>query len=106
MDKPENDGPVRLPDNQPNEPRPSETIVISQATIYYFVIAVMFFVAGFAVAWILFTTTTTSTIGAIKSDMVSAVQPAVGTAVANMPAGAAQQVQAPPTAVPHQNVSA
>src|SRR5215212_4937362 len=103
MDKPENNAPVRLPENQPNEPRPGETIVISQVTIYYFVIAVMFFVAGFAVAWILFSTTTGSTIAAIKGDVVNAAQQAVATAVAGMPREVAVQPTATP--VPRQNIS-
>ena len=105
MNKPENNAPVRLPESQPNEPRPGETIVISQVTIYYFVIAVMFFVAGFAVAWILFSTTTGSTIAAIKGDVVNAAQQAVATAVAGMPRQVAVAAQPSATPVPRQTVS-
>ena len=36
-----------------DDPRPGDVIVISQTTVYYFVIAVLFFIAGFAVAHVL-----------------------------------------------------
>lgn len=49
--------PIRLPD----EPRESDAIVIRQQTIYYFLVGVVFFAAGFIVAWVTFTTTTAGT---------------------------------------------
>jgi protein-disulfide isomerase len=98
--------PIHLPEKQPDEPRPGDVIVISQATIYYFVIAVLFFVAGFAVAWITFSTTTNNAINSIKAEVISAAsgaaQEAVATAVASIPR---DSVAAVPTPIPRQNVS-
>jgi protein-disulfide isomerase len=102
-DKPET--PIQLPEKPADEARPSDSIVISQATIYYFVIAILFFVAGFGVAWILFSTTTGSTVASIKADVVNAAQSAVASAVANMPAGNAVAAAATETPIPPQNVS-
>src|SRR4051812_21368705 len=98
MDNPEN--PIQLPEKTPDVARPSDSIVISQATIYYFVIAILFFVAGFGVAWILFSSTTGSTVASIRADVVSAAKDAVSSAIANMPAGNSVAAAATETPVP------
>src|SRR5437763_1165343 len=94
---------IELPEKQVTEPRPGESIVISQATVYYFVIAILFFAAGFVVSWILFTTATDSKVSQIRSEISSVVQSEMGTAIANMPAGGNAVAEAP-TAVPRQVV--
>jgi protein-disulfide isomerase len=112
MDKPENTvpEPIKLPEGRSDEPRPGEVIVISQATVYYFVLALLFFIAGFAVAWITFSTTTNSVINSLRAEVVNAASDAansaVGTAVAGLPANSG--VSAPPvtpTPVPKQNIA-
>ncbi len=112
MDKPEetSNTPIQLPDQPAPDARPNDSIVISQATVYYFVIAILFFLAGFAVAWITFSTTTNATLNSVKSDMMSAAssaaQQAVSTVVAGLGAGqGGNAVAAQPTPIPRQNVS-
>jgi protein-disulfide isomerase len=90
---------MRLPKKPTNEPRPGDVIVISQTTVYYFAIAVLFFIAGFAVAWIVFSTTTLSAVNNIKADVISAVN----SAMSNIQPGAV--AQATETPVPRQNVT-
>ncbi len=110
MDKPEAtpDTPIQLPDQPASDAKPNDTIVISQATVYYFVIAILFFLAGFAVAWITFSATTTATLNSVKSDMMSAASSAAREAVATAVTGLsvnAVAAQPTPTPVPHQDVS-
>src|SRR5260221_113503 len=90
--------PVRLPDAKPVQDRPNDVIVISQSTIYYFVIAILFFVAGFVVAWVTFTARAED----IKSIAVSAAREAVQSALAN---GGSGQAAAAPTEIPRQEVT-
>ncbi|MCC7452086.1 MAG: DsbA family protein [Anaerolineae bacterium] len=108
--QPSPEKPIRLPEKPRAESRPDETIVISQATIYYFAIAVLFFIAGFAVAWIVLTTTTNNVFNSMKNELASAAgsaaREAVSSAIANLPqdsGAAAAPVQ--PTPIPRQNVS-
>jgi protein-disulfide isomerase len=114
MDKPDNKpdsaspAPIRLPAERSDEPRPGDVIVISQATVYYFVIAVLFFIAGFAVAWITFSTTTDSKFANLRDQVITAASNAAGESVATAMAGfsgAAVAAQPTPTPVPRQNVS-
>src|SRR5258708_34571902 len=89
-----------LPEKPPRERRhkteahPGE-IVISQTTLYYFVIAGLFFVAGFAAAWVMFTARADD----IKNVAVSAARDAVKSAIADANGGQGS-VAAAPTAVP------
>lgn len=110
MDQPQNtaEKPIRLPDASRGETRSDESIVISQTTIYYFAIAVLFFIAGFVVAWITYSTTTNNLLTNMKSEMISAAGSAAREAVAEAiagGAGGAARAQATPTAIPRQNVS-
>jgi protein-disulfide isomerase len=115
MDKPEvkpenaSPAPIRLPDERSDEPKPGDVIVISQTTVYYFVIAVLFFIAGFAVAWITFSTTTDSKFANLRDQVItaasSAARESVATALAGVAAGSAVAIQPTPTPVPRQNVS-
>ena len=104
MDKPENTSPepVRLPNKPTNDPRPGDVIVINQTTVYYFVIAVLFFIAGFAVAWIVFSTTTNNAVSNMRADIINAVSSAVSSAMAS---GGGAVAQATETPVPRQNVT-
>ncbi len=105
MDKPTNTAPdpVHLPGKPASEPRPGDVIVINQTTVYYFVIALLFFIAGFAVAWIVFSTTTNYAVSNMKADVISAVNSAVSSAMANAQPGAI--AQATETPVPRQSVT-
>ena len=47
--------PIRLP--QPDDPIQEGTVAVSQASIYYFLVGAIFFIAGFIVAWVVFSTT-------------------------------------------------
>jgi protein-disulfide isomerase len=47
--------PIRLP--QPDTPIQEDTVAVSQASIYYFLVGAIFFIAGFIVAWVVFSTT-------------------------------------------------
>ena len=114
MDKPEvkpdnvSPAPIRLPDERSDDPKPGDVIVISQTTVYYLVIAVLFFVAGFAVAWITFSTTIDSKFANLRDQVVAAASGAASDSVATAMAGigaAAVAVQPTPTPVPRQNVS-
>ncbi len=86
---------LRLPD--PVSPTPENTIVINRTTFYYAITAMLFFIAGYIVAWAVISTTSAN------NDVIrAAVSEAMGTAIAGIPVGsngnaAAQQVQAQPT---------
>ncbi len=107
--QPSPEKPIRLPETPRAESRPDETIVISQTTIYYFAIAVLFFIAGFAVAWIVLTTTTNNVFNNMKNDIAnaagSAAREAVSSAIAGLPQGSGAAAPVQPTAVPRQNIS-
>jgi protein-disulfide isomerase len=105
MDKPTNASPepIRLPEKPADEPRPGDVIVISQTTVYYFVIAGLFFIAGFVVAWVVFSTNTNFVLSNIKAELGTTVNSAVSAAMANIQPGVA--VQPTETPVPRQNVT-
>jgi protein-disulfide isomerase len=103
MNKPDNTSPepINLPQKPSDEPRPGDVIVISQATVYYFVIALLFFIAGFVVAWIVFSTNTNFVLSNIRADISNTVSSAVSSALANAPGIAMQPTETP---VPRQDV--
>ncbi len=49
--------PIKLPDAPTPEATSPETITLSQNTLYFFAVGVIFFIAGFIVAWVTFSTT-------------------------------------------------
>jgi len=103
MDNPNAALPEKLPEKTPRERRReveahSGEIVISQTTLYYFVIAVLFFIAGFAVAWVTFNARADD----IKNAAVSAARDAVKSAIADANSGVGSA--AAPTAVPKQDI--
>jgi protein-disulfide isomerase len=70
---------VISPEPEPSaESHPGDVIVISQSTVYYFLTGLLFFIAGFAVAWVTFATRNED----IKNAASSAAQQAVQTAIA------------------------
>lgn len=77
----------------------SDVIVIPQQTVYYVLVAVVFFTAGFLMAWITFSARADD----VKTAASNAASIAVRTAIADA-VGAQGQAQVPPTAVPRQNV--
>ena len=94
-----------LPEKSPRERRQEAEahrgeIVISQTTVYYFVIAVLFFVAGFAVAWVTFSARADD----IKNVAVSAARDAVKAAIADASNGVGNTAAAAPTTVPKQDI--
>lgn len=106
--------PIRLPDAPQTEPRREDVVTISQSTIYYFAIAVVFFAAGFLIAWITFSTTNSATNAQdLRSAAASGAREAVQTEVAGLQAttvaltsqliraqgAAVQPTAAPPTPV-------
>ncbi|MEP7289469.1 MAG: DsbA family protein [Chloroflexota bacterium] len=93
---------IRLPEKPIHEDRPGDVVVISQATLYYGLTAILFFVAGFAIAWVVFATRADD----IKAVASSAAREAVSTAIAGMAVsgnGAVQQVQ--PTPIGRQTIN-
>jgi protein-disulfide isomerase len=91
--------PIRLPDAPKDEPR-SNDVVISVQTFYYLVIAVIFFVAGFAVAWVAFNTTTANLTREVRAAAGQASREAVGTAIAEVVQSGGGAAAAQPTAIP------
>ncbi|HVO42393.1 MAG TPA: DsbA family protein [Aggregatilineales bacterium] len=96
-----NQEPIRLEtgSGDSSEP-PPEMLVISQSTIYYFLTAVMFFVAGLIVGWVGSSTAMTGTVNETHN-MVSTVS-ALVTSIPR--GGAAVAVQPTQTPVPRQKV--
>jgi protein-disulfide isomerase len=90
--------PIRLPE-APSESTPGDVIVINQQVIYYAIVAVMFFAAGFLIAWIVFS----SRADDVRSAASNAAREAVRTAIAEVASGAAAQ-NATPTPIPRQDV--
>src|SRR6266508_2757793 len=105
MNKPDNTSPesIQLPKKPSEEPQPGDVIVISQATVYYFVIALLFFIAGFVVAWIVFSTNTNFVLSNLKADISNTVSSAVTSALANGSGRLAMQPTETP--VPRQKVT-
>jgi protein-disulfide isomerase len=75
-----------------------EVITISQSTIYYFLTGLLFFVAGFGVAWVTFT----SRADDVKVAASGAAQQAVQTAIAGLSLGVDNQPT--PTPIPRQDI--
>lgn len=81
-----------------NEPQPSDVITINQSTLYYFLTGVLFFIAGFAVAWVTFASRSDD----IKTAASGAAQQAVQTAIAGIVVG--QNTAPTPTPIPRQDI--
>lgn len=89
--------PIRLPDPIPEQPRPDEVIEVKRSTLYYIAIAVLFFVAGYIVAWAVFSSTTGGLLNEMKSAASDAAAVAVATGISKLPQGSSGQVVARPT---------
>ncbi len=98
--------PIRLPDPIPEQDRPEGTIEVSRTTIYYLVTATLFFVAGYIVAWAVFSSTTGGLLNEMKTAAAGAAAEAVSTGVARLPANGGQVAAVPtPTRVPNQKIN-
>jgi protein-disulfide isomerase len=86
--------------------RPSdEMIVLNAHTVYYFVIAIVFFVAGFAVAYASLGAIINTAVSQVKADVSLVAGQAVATAVAAAPRGAVANAPRPTeTPVPVQQI--
>jgi protein-disulfide isomerase len=91
--------PEQEPHSQPKKyvPRRSDDIVISKTTLYYLLVATIFFVAGFFVAWVVFNLRSDD----IRTTASNAAREAVTTAIADLSGGAA----AAPTPIPRQDIT-
>src|SRR5215468_5228932 len=87
--------PLRLPAEPEEESQPAEMITISQSTLFYFLTAVMFFVAGLIVGWVGYSSSVNGVINENKN-IVSTVQSLVSSIAAN----GGQQVAIQPTKTP------
>ena len=98
LDELDNKEPIHSPEPEPNaESQPGDVIVISQSTFYYFLTGLLFFIAGFAVAWVTFATRNDD----IKNAASSAAQQAVQTAIAEAVSGSTGPT---PTPIPRQDI--
>ena len=86
-----------VPPAKADEPAAGDVIVINQATLYYFLTGILFFIAGFAVAWIVFSSRAED----MKSIASNSAQQALDSAFATLQIQAAG---ATPTSVPHQDI--
>src|SRR5258708_30098557 len=98
--------PIQLPTEPPLEPlvqpkkyvrRRSDEIVISKTTLYYFLIAGVFFAAGFFSAWVMYNLRSDD----IRTTASNAARQAVTTAIAYLSGVAA----ATATPIPRQNIT-
>jgi protein-disulfide isomerase len=88
-----------------NSPRQDDVIVLSQSTVYYFLTALVFFVAGFSVSWVVSAArndTALRELSDMKGAVASAASEAVKSALAN--GGSIAQAQPQPTARPPQDI--
>src|SRR5271156_5961217 len=93
------------PESTPSEDKPKNTesnsgdvITVSQNTLYYFLTGVLFFVAGFGVAWVTFA----SRADDIKSPASGTTHKAFQTAIAGLVTG--QNTAPTPTPIPRQDI--
>lgn len=87
--------PIKLPTPPPQEVRRDDVLVINQSTLYMFLTAIVFFAAGFIVAWLTFQTRADD----IKTASSAAAREAIRTAIAEVSGNAAN-----PTQIPRQDV--
>jgi protein-disulfide isomerase len=87
--------PIIIPPEPPQEIRRDDVLVINQTTLYMFLTAIVFFAAGFIVAWLTFQTRADD----IRNTASGAAREAIRTAIAELGGNA-------PTAtpIPRQNV--
>jgi protein-disulfide isomerase len=85
------------------ESRSGDVIVINQTTLYYFVIAAVFFIGGVVVGWVAFASSTSRMLSEVKTVAANAASEAVGTAISGLAANGA--AAAAPTTIPRQTVS-
>src|SRR5215831_4764558 len=107
MDEVKTPEPIQLPGERAQDSPPSDVFVIKQTTVYYFLIAILFFVAGCIVAWVAFSVTSQSAVDKARAAAITAAQDMVGTVVAKIPSGgggAAVVPAATETPIPHQNI--
>jgi protein-disulfide isomerase len=86
--------PIKMPSEPPQETRRDDILVINQTTLYMFLTAIVFFAAGFIVAWLTFQTRADD----IRSTASGAAREAIRTAIAEL--GNAPT----PTTLPRQDV--
>jgi protein-disulfide isomerase len=98
--------PVNLP-TPPAKPAQDDVIVINQNILYYVVIALVFFVAGFITASTTLSSLVKSTVAEAKAEMSVLTNQAMGTAIALAPQSSGSVASAPQpteTPVPIQNI--
>src|SRR3954469_3279532 len=86
--------PIQMPPEPPQEPRRNDVLIINQTTLYMFLTAIVFFAAGFIVAWLTFQTRADD----IRTTASGAAREAIRTAIAEL--GNAPT----PTTIPRQDV--
>ncbi len=92
--------------SEPIKPAPDrEEIVVSRSTVYYTAIAILFFVAGYIVAWAVFSTTTGSLLTDVKNAASSGANEAVATGIARLGNGAVAVAPPTPTPIPKQDIN-
>src|SRR5215467_11809622 len=108
MDEVKTPEPIQLPGERAEDAPPNDVFVIKQTTVYYFLIAILFFVAGFIVAWVTFSVTSQSAVDKARAAAITAAQAVaedmVGTVVAKIPSGGGSGPVAPAateTPIPH-----
>lgn len=92
--------PITLP-QQPAAAPPENVIVMSRSTIYYISTAILFFIAGYAVAWTVFASTTGTIVKDVRDAAINGASIAVSTAIAG---GNFQANVVQPTPIPRQQI--
>ncbi|MHB8629495.1 MAG: DsbA family protein [Aggregatilineales bacterium] len=62
-----------------------EALVVNRSTIYYVITAVSFFIGGYMVAWLLFSSTTSALLDNLNTAVPGAAANAISTAIARLP---------------------
>jgi len=73
--------PITLPAPAPETP-PENVIVVSRSTVYYITTAMLFFIAGYAVAWTVFSTTAGNIAKEVRDAAISGASIAISTEMA------------------------
>src|SRR5262249_37968967 len=107
MDEVKTPDPIQLPGERAEDAPLSDVFVIKQTTVYYFLIAILFFVAGSMVAWVTSSVPGESVADKARAAIIPAAQDMFGTVVAKFPGGGGGGRVAPAateTPIPHQNI--